>query len=180
MIPIYLFLAISPRISRRTVWLFSISFSIIALVYDKFISVFVMIFPRYRTYLKVTKLFVEKRSIYRYGDVLLAVILQIALLYVIVKNDKEDRYDEMACVLGCMNSIYVCMAYLVTNAEIFVRVKGIFGYWMVLSIPYIVVKYMGNNKFLKTFIAILSIAYLWRLGVKDGDGVIPYSFFWNS
>ena len=150
------------------------------MTYEKFVSAFVYLFPRYKVYLRVAKLFQQKRSIYRYGDVLLALVLQIALIYVVVKSDKEKHHDNLACVLACMNAINLCMAYLVTNAEIFVRVKGIFGYWMIISIPYIITKYFSDNKLLKGVVALVSLLYLFRLGVKDGDGVIPYLFCWET
>lgn len=178
MAPVYIFLALVPKISRKFVWFFSTVFIGIALIYDRFIIAFVYIFPRYRAYLKVAKLFQQKRSIYRYMDVLFALIIQIVLIYIIIKKDKEE-HDEMACILACMNSICLCMAYLVTNAEVFVRVRCMFGYWMIISIPHILVKYFGNRKYLKVLVAIVSLVYLFRLGVKDGDGVIPYSFFWQ-
>ncbi len=180
MIPVYVFLSLLPYISQKVVSVFSVVSLVIALIYEKLVKLFVYIFPRYSSYLQVTSLFREKRSIYRYGDVLLALLVQIALLYVIVKSDKENKHDDLACIIACMNSINLCMSYLVTNAEIFVRVKGIFVYWMFLAIPHIITKYFGDNKILKTSVAMLSLLYLCRLGVKDGDGVIPYMFFWTK
>lgn len=180
MAPIYLFLSIIPIVSKRTVLIFSCVSTGIAIAYSKFVYLFVMIFPKYRSYLYVEKLFRDKRSIYRYADVLLALLIQIALLIVIVWSDNKGKHDDMACILACINAIYLCMTYLVISGEVFIRVKSIFGYWMIISIPHICVKYMGNNRYLKLLIATLSLLYLWRLGIKDGDSVIPYAFFWNT
>ena len=184
MIPIYAFVCLMPRIGPRVVVFFSGASLTIALLYNKLIGLFVSIFPKYRHYLRYTKLFIERRSIYRYADFLLAVTIQAVLLYGLymtrkkeLENKKETEKDDFGNILACMNAVYLCMTYLILNSDIFNRLKSLFIYWMILVIPYIIKKYFSDNWVIKLLVCLVSIAYMWRLGVHDGDGVVPYSFF---
>ncbi|WP_026503577.1 EpsG family protein [Butyrivibrio sp. NC3005] len=195
MFPIYAFICLVPRISHKIVVIFSGASIVIAFAYDRVIGIFVNIFPKYRHYLKYTKLFVEKRSIYRYADFFMALILQILLVYGLYKlkfrEVKEIRNveagekitsianDDLGNVLACMNAIYLCMTYLILSSDIFNRLKSLFVYWVILTIPFIIKKFFNDNWILKALICVVSVAYMWRLGVHDGDGVIPYSFFFS-
>lgn len=38
-------------------------------------------------------------------------------------------------------------------------------------------KYFDDNKAIKALVCVVTIAYMWRLGVHDGDGVVPYKFY---
>ena len=159
------------------------------------IKIFVSIFPKYRYYLKYSKLFVEKKSIYRYGDFFLALTLQLVLVYGLYKSRKieiankqnksgvekksGDGNDDLGNILACMNAVYLCMTYLILNGDIFNRLKSLFVYWVLLTIPFIIKRFFNNNWAIKVLVCIISIAYMWRLGVNDGDGVVPYSFFFN-
>ena len=193
MIPIYAFICLVPHIGPRIVALFSGASIVIALGYNRLIALFVSIFPKYRYYLRHSKLFVEKRSIYRYADFFMAFVLQIVLVYGLYKlklkenseirnGESKERNssignEELGNILACMNAIYLCMTYLILNGDIFNRLKSLFVYWVLLVIPFIIKKYFSDNWVIKVVVCVVSIAYMWRLGVNDGDGVIPYKFF---
>ncbi len=195
MFPIYAFICLVPRISHKIVVIFSGASIVIAFAYDRLIGIFVNIFPKYRYYLKYTKLFAEKRSIYRYADFFMALILQILLVYGLyklkfceVKEMKNSEVEEKNAsiakenfgnILACMNAVYLCMTYLILEGDIFNRLKSLFVYWVLLIIPFIIKKFFNNNWVLKALVCVVSIAYMWRLGVHDGDGVIPYKFFFD-
>ncbi len=195
MIPIYAFICLAQRIGPRTVAFFSGASIVIALGYNRLIGIFVSIFPKYRYYLKYSKLFVERRSIYRYADFFMALILQIVLVYGLYKlklreinevrngeggeNNTNTAYDDFGNILACMNAVYLCMTYLILNGDIFNRLKSLFVYWVLLTIPFIIKKYFSDNWVIKVFVCVVSIAYMWRLGVHDGDGVIPYKVFFD-
>ena len=195
MIPIYAFVCLVPRIGPRIVAFFSGASIVIALGYNRLIRIFVSIFPKYRYYLKFSKLFVERRSIYRYADFFMALILQIVLVYGLYKlrlreaneirngekneNDTSNVNDDYGNILACMNAVYLCMTYLILNGDIFNRLKSLFVYWVLLTIPFIIKKYFSDNWVIKVLVCVVSIAYMWRLGVHDGDGVIPYKFFFD-
>ena len=195
MIPIYVFICLAPRIGAKVVALFSAVSVVIVLLYNTLIKIFVSIFPKYRYYLKYSKLFVEKKSIYRYGDFFLALTLQLVLVYGLYKSRKieiankqnksgvekksGDGNDDLGNILACMNAVYLCMTYLILNGDIFNRLKSLFVYWVLLTIPFIIKRFFNNNWAIKVLVCIISIAYMWRLGVNDGDGVVPYSFFFN-
>ncbi|WP_026665067.1 EpsG family protein [Butyrivibrio sp. FC2001] len=200
MIPVYALLCLIPRVSTKTVMLFSQFSLAIILLYNRLISLFVSIFPKYKSYLKYARLFVEKRSIYRYGDFLLALFVQIVFVWGIYrsrakevaiseKNHIEGNAEgnktikgndkEFGNILACMNALYLCMTYLILNGDIFNRLKSTFVYWVLLTIPYIIKKFFNDNRLLKIIVCLASIAYMWRLGVHDGDGIIPYSVFFD-
>ncbi|WP_022756434.1 EpsG family protein [Butyrivibrio fibrisolvens] len=195
MIPIYAFICLAQRIGPRTVAFFSGASIVIALGYNRLIGIFVSIFPKYKYYLKYSKLFVERRSIYRYADFFMALILQIVLVYGLYKlklrevneirngeggeNNTNTANDDFGNILACMNAVYLCMTYLILNGDIFNRLKSLFVYWVLLTIPFIIKKYFSDNWVIKVLVCVVSIAYMWRLGVHDGDGVIPYKAFFD-
>ncbi|SFB88866.1 EpsG family protein [Butyrivibrio sp. YAB3001] len=192
MIPIYAFFCLAPRIGPRVVAFFSGASIVIALSYNRLIGIFVSIFPKYRYYLKYSKLFVERRSIYRYGDFFMALIIQLVLIYGLYKlklrenvntennyNKRREENDEFGNILACMNAVYLCMTYLILNSDIFNRLKSLFVYWVILTIPFIIKKYFKDNFGIKVLVCVVSMAYMFRLGVHDGDGVIPYKLFFD-
>ena len=193
MIPIYAFICLVPRIGPRIIAFFSGASIGIVLLYNRFIGLFVSIFPKYKYYLKYSKLFAEKRSIYRYADFFMALLIQLVLIYGLFiakkregntkrrtdQDKKSEGGDEFGNILACMNAVYLCMTYLILNGDIFNRLKSLFVYWVLLTIPYILKKYFNDNSAIKILVCVVSIAYMWRLGVHDGDGVVPYTFCFN-
>ena len=179
MLPFFVVLTVIPRVTEVMVWIMSGVAIGIAFLYKYLVLVFVYIFPRYSKYLKISNLLADRRSIYRYGDLAIALLVQLFLLYGIRVLRKNNESTEKACLLACMNALNICMAYLVLNGGVFIRLKGLCNYWMVISIPYIVSTCFRGNRYIKLCVYILSVGYLLRLGVKDGDGVIPYYFFWS-
>lgn len=195
MVPIYAFICLAQRIGPRTVAFFSGASIVIALRYNRLIGIFVSLFPKYKYYLQYSKLFVERRSIYRYADFFMALILQIVLVYGLYKlklrevneirngeggeNNTNTANDDFGNILACMNAVYLCMTYLILNGDIFNRLKSLFVYWVLLTIPFIIKKYFSDNWVIKVLVCVVSIAYMWRLGVHDGDGVIPYKAFFD-
>ena len=190
MIPIYAFICLVPKVSSSVVMIFSGSSLAVALLYNRLMWAFVHVFPKYKHYLKYSKLFVERRSIYRYADFFMSLMLQVlfvcgiyltrkkALENKIANRDEEDT-DNFGNILACMNSVNLCMTYLILNGDIFNRLKSLFFYWVLLVIPYLIRKYFNDNVALKILVCMISIVYMWRLGVHDGDGVIPYQFFFK-
>ena len=130
------------------------------------------------------------RSIYRYADFFMSLMLQVLFvcgIYLTRKkalenktaNRDEEDTDNFGNILACMNSVNLCMTYLILNGDIFNRLKSLFFYWVLLVIPYLIRKYFNDNVALKILVCTISIVYMWRLGVHDGDGVIPYQFFFK-
>ncbi|ADL33457.1 polysaccharide biosynthesis protein [Butyrivibrio proteoclasticus B316] len=185
MLPVFLLFCLIPKITRSVATFFSIFSVGIVLLYNRLISLFVFIFPQYKYYLKYSKLFVERKSIFRYADFFLALTIQAFLLYGMhitrkkasVSTKRIDSDDIFGNILVCMNAIYLCMTYLILNGDIFNRLKSLFAYWVLLVIPYIIKKYFDDNKAIKALVCVVTIAYMWRLGVHDGDGVVPYKFY---
>lgn len=182
MIPVYAFLILVPKVTLKTVVISTGVCIGAGIMFWPLVVQFTKIFPYYQRYLVSSQITVGLSSVARMMDVVLYIVVQVALIYGLVRNRVEMlEYDEGAyyfgCLLGVMNALAIMAAFLTLSSAFMTRIKGILTYWTILSIPYVIKKFLGDNKLIYIIVALLSIIYMSRLGMKDGDGVIPYMFF---
>lgn len=186
--PILLFISLYPVINKKIIGLFTAASIIIVIFLDSFINIFIWLFPAYKRYVKGYLFKARAATIWRYGDFALFVIVQIGMLICIKILEKKvndsTNYDEkkfnsnqllLASIYACINGIAISIAYISMRMAAMERVKQYFMYWLIICIPFELSVMVRRKRLLGMIVALMSLIYMWHLGVRDGHGVIPYS-----
>lgn len=177
MLPIYMFFSLTKTVNKKTVTFFTVGAIVIAFLFQIFIILFTRIFTHYTNYLGAKDIYIGLVNISRIGDLVLSIIIQVLLILVIIGINLNDKDYTFACILACMNSLSILSAYLVMQATFMTRIKGILNYWTILAIPFIISKLLKKSRAAYVVTALLSLVYMAKLLMSDGDGVVPYLFF---